>query len=804
MPRTVQISVPIPGDELYSYSVPGSFRDIAHVGKRVLVPFGNRRVVGFVVGYEPPPEGIKPKDIIDVIDAEPLFGERRLAFFRWISKYYMCSLGSVLKAAHPGVLGTGLKRKVVLTKKGEKYLGSSPPDSMEQRILSSINLSDEITAEKLFNLVEDSNFAVLNGLKRKELIDYKYEFKNRAKKKLKRVIRPVSADIGADGLKSKPAKRSIMEYLVRHGKSSTEELKELFSGINNHLKWLENNGYVKIEHQEVIRDPFRGFESVKEKIPVLNKEQEAALKEIERSMESNKFSPYLLNGVTGSGKTEIYLRTIEVVLNKGMQAIVLVPEISLTPQLVKRFKSRFGNQVAVIHSMLSEGERFDAWRLSKKGEIGIVIGARSAIFAPFDNIGVIIVDEEHESTYKQDENPSYNARDVSLVLGSMMNSTVILGSATPSVESYQNAVTGKFGYLTLSSRARGQLMPEVEVIDMRKESNPIFSRILKNAVIENYRNNNQTILFLNRRGYSSSLVCEDCGNIFRCPNCNISLTYHKNDSTIKCHYCGLDEPFSNSCKECGSIYKGLGIGTQTVEQELANFIPGARIYRMDRDSAGSKLKLMEIYNKLENNSIDVLIGTQMVAKGHDLPGVTLVGVISADMMLTIPDFRSGEKTFQLITQVAGRSGRGDTRGTVIVQTYNQDHPSIRHAVTQDSVNFLEEELKLRESLEYPPFTKMVNFRFTGKDEIQTRQFVEYVCRSATTSLSRLDNPEKLQIVGPSRCPIYKMKNSFRWQMILKSEDLRLLHAFSRKLYEVTNTGKGRMKMSIDVDPQNFY
>ena len=802
MSKTVQISIPIPRDEIFSYTIPDSFRDLVEIGKRVIAPFGSRKVLGFIVGFDPPPEGLRLKEIIDVIDEEPLFNTRRLEFFRWVSSYYMCSLGSVLKAAHPGVLVTGLKRTVVLTDKGKKYLSDPGSDDLTMRVMKSLDLAEKITAEKLFGIIDDLNFGFLNGLRKKGLIEYEYEFENRAKKKYEKVIYPAEK-IDLNEIGSKPSKRSILEFLNTHRQAALSDLRELFPNISTHLRWLEDNGYIDVGYKEVIRDPFEEFDFEEVEIPELNPDQALAIKKIYKSITTGKYAPYLINGVTGSGKTEIYLRAIKKVVEEGKQAIVLVPEISLTPQLVKRFRSRFGEKVAVLHSMLSDGERFDAWRQARNGEINIIIGARSAIFTPFDNIGVIIVDEEHESSYKQDELPCYNARDLSLVLGKLTSSVVILGSATPSCESYNNSQKGKIGYIELPARVGGRPMPEVSVVDMRKEGNPVFSRILKNALIENFRKGGQTILFLNRRGYFSSLVCKNCGDIFSCPNCSIPLTYHSKGDSIKCHYCGLDEKFSNECIKCGAGYTGLGIGTQTVEQQIRSFIPSARVYRMDRDTTGTKLKLMNIYRKLENREIDILIGTQMVAKGHDLPGVTLVGVISADMLLGIPDFRSGERTFQLITQVAGRAGRGSSPGTVIVQTYNQDHPSIQYAIEQDSVKYLRRELELRNSLGYPPFSKMVGIRFTGSDDNKTRDLANYLSKCARSAVRGLSSGKPV-IMGPSRCPLYRLKNKYRWQMILNSTNLGALHSLSGKLFDIASEKRSNIKVSIDIDPQNFY
>lgn len=805
MTRTLQVSVPVPREEVFSYSVSQEHVKSVQIGKRVIAPFGNRKVIGFIVGYEAPPQNIELKNIIDVLDDKPLFDRKRLDFFKWISKYYLCPLGIVLKAAHPGVFNQGIKRTVILTDKGKRYLNRSSLSGVETQILNTLNIRGRMTAERVFSITGGSDFNTLNKLKRKDLIDFEYDFRDRAKKKFRKFYEPAGHSPDSKKLSSKPAKRSLFEFISRHGKVSHDDLRSIFPAFSKHARWLEEQGFIRTELIEHIRDPFSNIApAVKHDIPTLNPGQENAFSQIKHSIESGRFSPYLLHGITGSGKTEIYLRSIELVMTKGKQAIVMVPEISLTPQLVKRFKSRFGEKVGVIHSMLSDGERFDTWRQAKNGEISVVIGARSAIFAPFDNLGIVIVDEEHENTYKQEEMPPYNARDLSMVLGRMTGSVVVLGSATPSLESYRNAITGKFGYLVLNERAAGQALPEIVAVDMKKESDHMFSGTLKSSIIENYRAGKQTILFLNRRGYSTTLLCEKCGSIHKCPNCSIAFTYHKNDNRIKCHYCGIDEAFSNECTECGSVYRGIGIGTQTVEYALRKLLPSASIHRMDSDTAGSKYKLLRLYEMLEEGSVDILIGTQMVAKGHDLPGVTLVGIISADMMLGIPDFRAGERAFQLITQVAGRAGRGDSAGTVIVQTFNDDHPCIRYAVEQDSDAFFGYETELRESLGYPPYSRIANIRMSGQDENQTEQFAKDLSRKARAGLYGSRNPG-IEILGPSKCPLYRLKNRFRWQMLLKAGDSGLLHSFAEALLKKASpAARSRVRFSIDIDPNNFY
>ena len=803
MSLPVEVSVPLPTNRTYFYSLPDTFKKSAEIGKRVLVPFRNRLIVGFIIGFENPPDDLELKKVIDVIDEKPLFNKSRLKFYRWISNYYLSSLGLVLKIAHPVGIGTTLRFYVKVTQKGFKKLRQGLSSENENRILNTVHLSDNISAKKLFELVEGTNFFTLNRLINKGLLEYRYYLKE-LKPKYKKIVSPkgFSAESFEKLKKRLPAKASILEFVLGHGSVDIEELKEIFSNVNSHIKWLKENSFIDVELKEVIRDPFKDMDFEEEFVPELTIEQKAALNKIDESINEDKYSAFLLHGVTGSGKTEVYLKAIDNALKKGRESIVLVPEISLTPQLVKRFRGRFGNNVAVIHSLLSDGERFDAWRAASDGKVKIVIGARSAIFAPFKNLGIIVVDEEHETTYKQEDNLCYNARDVAVVLGQRTNSAVILGSATPSVESYSNCIRQRFNYLSLPLRVVGRRLPEVSVVDMRKHKGTVFSKVLEREIVDNYKNKNQTILFLNRRGFSTFLIYEDSGEIFHCPNCSIPFTFHSADNKIKCHYCGTAEDFDFIKKNSESPLRGLGVGTQLIEHEINKLLPDARVERMDRDSTGSKNKLLGLYRRLERKEIDILVGTQMVAKGHDLPGVTLVGVVSADNLLSIPDFRSGERTFQLITQVAGRAGRGEALGKVIVQTYNPNHPSIEFALLHDSNAFLRKEIELRELINYPPFSKLVKFRFSGTDEISLIEKIKKIDKLTRAAISKL-TPGSIGLLGPSECPIYKIRSRFRWQMILRSKNVNLLHAFSRNLYEGLLSYKGNIRVSLDVDPMNF-
>ncbi len=803
MEDSIQVAIPIPGEEYYSYSVPEHLKEGVKLGKRVLVPFHNRKSIGFIVGLGDPPSDIKLKNILDIIDDEPLFDEKRLEFLKWVSSYYISSLGIVLKAAHPGGLGVSLKRLIRITSNGEKALNDERLTDHEVHLLNTIFNSGEITSQKLLNLVENTSNELLNSFNRRGLIEFNYEIESDTKVKTEKIIVAMDgASLQSKLLDRKPAKAEILKFILGVKRVSLEYLKEIFGNVGTHLPWLEENKFIKIEHQEISRDPFSNIDISGENPHELTLDQDIACNKIISAITEEEYRPFLLHGVTGSGKTEVYLRSIEEVIKKNREALVLVPEISLTPQLVKRFRARFGNQVTVIHSALSDGERFDAWRMASRGEVKVVIGARSAIFAPLKNLGIIIVDEEHETTYKQEEAPSYNARDLSLVLGRMTNSVVILGSATPSVESYSNAMKNRYSYLSLPLRVEDKSLPKIEIADMKNESGQVFSETLKKSIISNFEEKKQTILFLNRRGYSGLLICDACGDILKCPNCTVSLTYHAKDDSIKCHMCGLSEKSIPDCANCGETLRAIGIGTQKVEEEVRRILPDATVARMDRDATSGKNKLMSLYSRLERGKIDVLIGTQMVAKGHDLPGVTLVGVISADISLGIPDFRSGERTFQLVTQVAGRSGRGDHPGRVIVQTYNPDHPTIIYATTQDSKAFLELELKLREELNYSPFSRLINIRFSGRFEEETEHFVNESGKLARAMLSKLD-VGALEILGPSPCPIYKIRNRFRFQILFKSSNTGVLHSFSKQFISHVSKLSSNVRCSIDVDPYYF-
>jgi primosomal protein N' (replication factor Y) len=570
------------------------------------------------------------------------------------------------------------------------------------------------------------------------------------------------------------------------------------------IKNLEKKGFISIEEQCIDKNPMKDKEFIKT-VPFMPTEsQKETIEKISQQMNSGRPGEFLIHGVTGSGKTEIYLQLIQKNLQEGKQAIVLVPEISLTPQMINRFVGRFGSQVAILHSRLSDGERSDQWHKIKEGKVNIVVGARSAIFAPFDNLGIIIIDEEHENTYKSETTPKYHARDVARKRCELENGVLVLGSATPSVETYNRAVKGEIDFSQILNRANDSRLPEVEIVDMRQEleegNKSVFSNKLYEAIKKNIEDNNQTILFLNRRGYSSFVLCRNCGYVAKCKKCNISMTYHMSINRLVCHYCGHTRENYQNCPSCKSQHiRHFGIGTQRLEEEVKKHFPNASVLRMDLDTTSTKNAHEKILKKFQDENINILIGTQMIAKGHDFPNVTLVGILSADMMLGIEDYRSSEKTFQLLTQVAGRAGRAEKNGRVIVQTYNVDHFSITTAKRQDYVDFYKNEIIIREELGYPPFLDIISILFTGKDQ----EIVKKVTQQVENILKKEFDSSDLQvlILNGIPAPISKINNKYRWRIIIKCKlDETIKEKLNELIQKEYDKYLGQCNISIDVNP----
>ncbi len=571
--------------------------------------------------------------------------------------------------------------------------------------------------------------------------------------------------------------KELIKFVQEKKPIELSKINDVFPSCRQSILKLEEKGLVCIEEIDLYRKP-KEIYSVEDKKINLNEEQLNTVNIIKSEMFEENKKPYMIHGVTGSGKTEVYMEIIEYSLSQGLDSIVLVPEISLTPQTISRFKNKFGDIVGVFHSQLSEGEKHDVYKQIKEGKIRILIGARSALFAPFTSLGVIIIDEFHEGAYKSEKNPKFNSIDVAKYIANKRDVSLVLGSATPSVEEYFNALNGEYKLLEINQRANKKPMPKIEVVDMKEElmvgNKSIFSNKLKVEIQSALNCGNQVILFLNRRGFSNFVSCRKCGYVFTCENCDISLTYHKKNNTGKCHYCGYEKEIPKECPECKSKYiKPFGIGTQKIEEEIKLIFPNINVLRLDKDTTSRKGEFENILNDFKNKKADVLIGTQMLSKGLDFENVTLVGILSADMILKFPDFRSSETTFQLITQVAGRAGRSEKEGKVILQTYDTDHYAIRHAIKYDFKGFYEDEIKIRKAFEYAPFNNMISVVISGKDNAKVERNARKMYDSLVYLLRERGISNLEFILGPNPCSISKINQNFRWQILFKDDDIEI-------------------------------
>ena len=619
-----------------------------------------------------------------------------------------------------------------------------------------------------------------------------------AKSKSRNVI--VFINDNLEKIKNKDGYIEIIDFIKRNtGKYTKTELSKEHGFSIYKLNKLMEHGLIKSEEEIVFRYNTREYNKDVQKN--LTVEQSMAIKEIEESEENL----ILLKGVTGSGKTEVYMRIVEKTLEEGKSAIVLVPEIALTPQMIERFKGRFGSNVALFHSKLSDGERFDEWYRVKEGKASLIIGARSAIFAPLEDIGIIIIDEEHENTYKSDQNPKYQTKEVAEYIAKLKGCKVILGSATPTIESYYRAISGEMKLVELNHRVDNKPMPKMMLVDMREElrsgNKSLFSRRLYASMKEKLEKGEQIILFLNRRGFSTFVSCRSCGYVFHCEDCDISMTYHKNGFLV-CHYCGKTKKQPNLCPKCGSKYvKFFGAGTERVEEEVRRYFKNARILRMDVDTTRAKDSHEKIYNAFKAREADILIGTQMVSKGLDFPNVTLVGILAADMSLNLPDYRAAERSFQIITQVAGRAGRGDKEGEVIVQTYTPEHYSLQYAKKYDYENFYEKEFTIRAMMGYPPFGRILLINGSGKNEDELRKQMIYLGEKVKEKAEEFGG---LEVLGPTPCIIYRIKENYRWQIIIKGEfSSKFSKSIKDILYDKANNVYNDIRVSMDINPNSL-
>jgi primosomal protein N' (replication factor Y) (superfamily II helicase) len=800
-----EIVMPVAVNHTFTYSIPKRLADEVQPGCRALVPFGPRKTTGFIVGLTDTTHFPELKEIVEVLDPVPLFTPEVLKLARWIADYYLCGWGEVLKAALPSGIHLDSEKIVRLVHPDpqELFASLSQRASRQADIVRLLMTKNPIPMRVLTKQLNTASaYSSLKKLREDGHVRMELELPKAKVQQQFEIYLKLNKGIPLKQLASvleklrqrapKQAECLDLFYSSPDEEFSRFEVSQHVPGASEFLRHLMKKGFITFERRQIMRDYYGDVSYDPPQLFHLNADQEKALQAVNSKVDAGEFTTFLLHGVTGSGKTQVYIEAIHHVLEQGRTAIVLVPEIALTPQMVQRFRSRFGAKVAVFHSRMSPGERYDSWRRTWEGGYQIVIGPRSAIFSPLKNIGLIVVDEEHEPSYKQAEpTPRYHARDVAVVRASIDNAVVMLGSATPVLESYFNMHVGKYHLLELPKRIDDVPMPEIQIVDMRREpkiigrKDPIiFSRQLRQKIDEKLARGEQIILLQNRRGFATFLQCKECGFVAKCSNCSITLTFHINGHFLKCHYCGYSKNAPSVCPQCQCpeiYYKG--IGTQRVEEELHQLFPGISAVRMDMDTTRGRQAHDRILAQFATGKYQILLGTQMVAKGLDFPNVTLVGVISADTQLLFPDFRAGERTFSLLTQVAGRAGRKDKLGQVIIQTYAPDHYSLYHAQTHDYHGFFKAELKDRKELLYPPFTRIVNMIFRGPDEKAVQKVAEQFHQL-------IDKKSCYKILGPSPATLTKIQGNFRWQILLMS-------------LKQSDPGGNRMKTAILDAMQTF-
>lgn len=790
----VFVNVPVKKlDKPFTYRVPSQFSHV-DVGWRVLVPFGGRMVEGFVVERRDDSSlagDIELKSIVDVLDEDAWFSSDMIAMAKWVSEYYLCTLAEAMRLFIPGKGGVRISYRYRVQACEISTLAEK--EETVYRYLNEHGAQSITTLKKAFP--EWNIESILSRLMKKNHVEKQFHTQKKMKEKWETVYELI-ANEQSSSIRITEKRRAVLSLLKERGQLRASELNTL--GISKDvLDRLAQTGLVSMRQERISRDSFRDVTSKMSAIR-LNEDQVSAMKKIEEALAQNIYKPFLLYGITGSGKTEIYIESAKRAREAEKQVIVLVPEIALTSQIVSRFRTYFADDVVVIHSKLSLAERGDAlWRL-RTGDAGIVIGARSALFSTIPDVGLIILDEEHDSSYKQDEAPHYHAKDTALAFGEITNSVVILGSATPSIESFYLAQKGVYELLSLAKRKNGSALPSIELVDMRKElrrgKKNVISQRLYGLLTDTLQKKKQAILLLNRRGYATFINCRSCGHVMMCPQCSTSLVYHASGK-LQCHYCEKVVPVPTVCPNCESRYiRYFGSGTQKLQEEMRTSFPTARIARLDRDTTAGKMRYHQILEDFASHKQDILLGTQMVAKGHDIAGVTAVGVITADSMLNIPDFRSAERTFALLTQTAGRAGRGDEKGSVVIQTYNPEHYAIQASAKQDYEAFYQEEIVYRKELFYPPYCRLIKMTFldTIKEKAVTR--ATHVADELEERLAELTGTE---ILGPFGAAIEKIRDHYRVNILIKTTDPQSVKDTLRamNLHHTDN-------LILDIDPTN--
>ena len=804
-PVYCDVSLPVPIDTAFTYRLPETLRRRVQPGCRVLVPFGARKLTGVVLATHSQAPSAPAKEALRLLDEEPALDESLLDLGRWISTYYCAPLGETLRAMTPLAADIRRGRVYALTPSGrdaarQLHLTETEEDPAAAilRMLDGRALSATYLAQKVQKAA-----AVLRSLEKKGFLESEDVAAERDPLRASAARLRVEFVTRTTEKIPKP-ERELLAYLELHpGQHNVAALEDSVPKASTAARALARRQLARLA-LEPVSDPLSSKAAPPRAPHTLNPHQQEAFDAVRLGLGSQRFQAFLLEGVTGSGKTEVYLSAIEAALALGRGALLLVPEIALTPAVAGQFHHRFGERVAILHSAFHDSERAQEWRRIRAGQASVVVATRSGVFAPVQNLGLIIVDEEHDQSYKQQETPRYHGRDVAVVRARNENAVIVLGSATPSLETRYNAERGKYTRLALPGRIERRPMPQVSVIDMRHEfletrKQATFSRALIDAVTERLENGEQTMLLLNRRGFSSFVACRACGERLQCVNCSVTLTYHKRDRRMLCHYCNYATQVPDKCPQCASEYlQFIGVGSERLETELGAAFPRARIARLDRDTVGGKRDYETILAGFRERHYDILVGTQMIAKGHDIPNVTLVGIVNADLGLGLPDFRAAERTFQLLTQAAGRAGRGETPGIVLIQTIQPDHYAIQCAAEQDYEKFYRKEIEFRRLMYYPPFGALANIIVRSTNE------EDALARSA--ALGRLLNPapEGVRVMGPAAAPVLRVKSEYRYQMLLKTASRRRLSEVLAEVRRFAAAEKwGPANLAIDVDPMTL-
>ena len=817
-----EIVFPLPFRNVFTYSVPKELETFAQTGVRAVVPFGKRTLTGFIINTSDKTdvkEKIKP--VSDILDNKPIFDKKSLKFYEWVSDYYLSSLGEALKLGVPYGSDIETKRKIMIDKKlcEELFRKEKNKNSIRAKILNVLSAREEINFTYLQNLVKKKNiYSQIKSIEATgaittldEITETRVKAKTAKFIELNKSIGEIYASFPEIERRSPKQVKILLELISNKNKkyALADIIKKTESSASS-VNSLEEKGFIKIIEKEVERIYLEEFSERHESFE-LTAIQKEIIEEVSKNFKPWKFGAYLLHGVTGSGKTQVYIELIKKAVENNKTALFLVPEISLTPQITSRLYNNFGSLVSVIHSRMSIGERYDSWRKILKGKSKIVIGARSALFAPLKNIGIIVVDEEHDSSYKQFESaPKYHARDSAIILARHHNCPVVLGSATPSIESMYNALTGKFHLLEMPERIDNAKLPEIELVNIaverkNKRMENIFSKFLLDKIEDRLKKKEGIIILQNRRGFSTQVFCEDCSEIETCQNCSVPLIYHINKNILQCHYCGFAKDVPHACTNCGSLsIKYFGTGTERVEDEIEYYFPNVRVKRIDSDSITKKNSLSKILMKFSRGDFDILVGTQMVSKGLDFSRVTLVGVISAETTLWLPDFRADERTFQLLTQVAGRSGRSKVKGEVVIQTQNEKNFTLQKVVQNDYAGFYKKEITDRLQMGYPPFARIGLIEAKDLDERRAKGAI-------SDFYKELKAYEKyLKIMEPATAVLARLKGFYRYHILIKSsKEVDPGGAILRKaiLDSFINFNKKSrfrdVKLIYDVDPQSI-